>query len=154
MYTVGTRNHIFTACRDLLRVLLRNVDLRHNPDLNDDLLEELLYTCLNCPGFSERQRWEFTRCCGVIGLAVRISPLAKDWPFNVLGRKPDVPEDVMEFYVDRLTRHLANPRARPTMNPFRTFLLPPNRGDAATFGEMGRVELDCVVEVYRQTLDG
>lgn len=54
-HRAGTRNHIFTACGDLLRVLLRKVNLRHNPDLNDDLLEELLYTCLKCLGFSERQ---------------------------------------------------------------------------------------------------
>ena len=151
MYTVGTRNYIFTACRDLLRVLLRNVDLRHNPDLNDDLLEELLYTCLNCPGFSERQRFELTRCSGVIGLAVRISPLAKDWPFNVLGRRPDIPEDLMDYYVDRLTKHLAIRTAKPTMNPFRTFLLPPNRGDASPVGEMGALELQCVLDVYKAT---
>ena len=37
----------------------------------------------------------------------------------------------MENYVDRLTKHLAIRTARPTMNPFRTFLLPPNRGDAS-----------------------
>ena len=43
----------------------------------------------------------------MLGLAVRISPLARDWPFSVLGRKPDVPEDFMGFYVDRLTSHLA-----------------------------------------------
>ena len=43
----------------------------------------------------------------------------------VLGRKANVPEDVMEFYIDRLTKHLDIKTAKPTMNPFRSFLIPP-----------------------------
>ena len=28
------------------------------------------------------------------------------WPFKVLGRKPNVPEDLMEYYIDRLAKNL------------------------------------------------
>ena len=138
--------------RDLLRVLVHHVDSGRNPDLNEALLSELLFAGLNCPGFSEKQRWELTRCCGPVGLSVRISPLAMYWPFKVLGRKANVPEDVMEYYIDRLTKHLDIKTARPTMNPFRSFLLPPNRGDASLAGEMGSLELQCVLDIYKVTL--
>ena len=149
---MGTRNHIFAAVRDLLRILLNQSDSGRNADLNEALLSELLYAGLNCPGFSERQRWELTRACGVVGGAARVSPLAKDWPFMVLGRKPNVPEDVMEFYIDRLTKHLDIKTAKPTMNPFRSFLLPPNRGEASLAGEMGSLELQGVLDIYKMTL--
>ena len=49
---------------------------------------------------------------------------AKDWPFEVLSRKLDVPEDLMEYYVDRLTERLDRRGVRPTLNPFWIFLLP------------------------------
>ena len=40
------------------------------------------------------------------------------------------------------------------MNPFRTFLLPPSKGDRfeATAKEQGELELKCVLDIYRMTL--
>ena len=152
MYTLKTRNDIYDTLVHLLRILLNNVDQGAHPLLNQGLVQELLYAGLNAPGFSEKQRWDLTRDGGVQGRSVKISPLAKHWPFNVLGRKTNVPEDVMVWYVDRLTRHLDIPTARPTMNPFRTFILPPNRGLESTAAEMGALELQCVLEIYKMTL--
>ena len=133
-------------------MLLPLAEAGRHPDLSEALLQELLYAGLNCPGFTEKQRWELTRCCGVVGLGVRISPLAMYWPFKFLGRKANVPEDLMEYYIDRLTKHLDIKTAKPTLNPFRSFLLPPNRGDAANAGEMGSLELQGVLDIYKMTL--
>lgn len=136
-----------------MRILLTNVKKGAHSQLSGALVEELLYAGLNAHGFSEKQRWILCQTAEITGRAVRISPLAKDWPFEVLVRKPNVPEDVVTWYVDRLTRHLERRGGKPTMNPFRTFLLPPNKGEDETARGQGDVELGGVVEVYRAVLE-
>ena len=60
----------------------------------------------------------------------------------------------MNYYVDLLTKHLDRRGVKPTMNPFRTFLLPPTKGDRfeATAKEQAELELNCVLDIYRMTL--
>ena len=65
-------------------------------DLNTGLLKDLLSAALNAPGFSERQRWELHRTADLVKAQFSISPLAQSWPFEVLGRKRGVEEDVVE----------------------------------------------------------
>ena len=153
-YNIGQRNQIFAAANDLIRILLNHIHRRTDPYLHQTILEELLYAGLNATGFSDNQRWQLCKTAEQVGRAIRLSPLAKDWPFEVLSRKLDVPEDLMNYYVDLLTKHLDRRGVRPTLNPFRTFLLPPTKGDRfeVTAREQGELELKCVLDIYRMTL--
>lgn len=63
--------------------------------LTPQLLEDLLYAGLNCKGFSERQKFELVRDAEMQD-QVRISPLGKWWPFEVLQRGVGISEDVVE----------------------------------------------------------
>ncbi len=67
-----------------------------NPQINEQLLTELVYAGLNAAGFSEMQRAQLVRSADGVGSRIRISPLASVWPFEVLGRKADTDEDVIE----------------------------------------------------------
>ena len=60
------------------------------------LLHDLLMAALNAPAFSEKQRWELFEISGYARSRFRVSPLLQYWPFEVLGRKANVEEDVVE----------------------------------------------------------
>jgi len=64
--------------------------------LNHALLQDLLLAGLNASGFSESQRWDLVGAAKWAGEKIRVSPLARWWPFEVLGRKMGVEEDVVE----------------------------------------------------------
>ncbi len=64
--------------------------------LTHALLQDLLLAGLNASGFSESQRWDLVQAAEWAGEKIRISPLARWWPFEVLGRKMGVEEDVVE----------------------------------------------------------
>ena len=129
-YTLATRNQIFTATQSLLQILSVSVSKsyassvgdfdehvttdaygspikksiaksRGSPQITEDLLQELLSAALNAAGFSERQRWELSEAADVARHHFRISPLCQWWPFEVLGRKPYVDEDVVEVNIGR-----------------------------------------------------
>ena len=70
----------------------------HNgwPVLTEALLHDLLMAALNAPAFSEKQRWELFEISGYARSRFRVSPLLQYWPFEVLGRKANVEEDVVE----------------------------------------------------------
>jgi len=61
--------------------------------LSEVLLKSLIHAGLNAAGFSEKQRWELSQI-GQFGF--RLSPLAQYWPFEVVGRKAGMEEDVVE----------------------------------------------------------
>ena len=69
--------------------------------LTPALLTDLLRAALNTPGFSELQRWTLYHSIGA-DLNIRqnfvISPLAQNWPFEALGRKRGIEEDVVNWY--------------------------------------------------------
>ncbi len=79
----------------------------HNrrPVLTEALLHDLLMAALNAPGFSEKQRWELFEISGYARSHFRVSPLLQYWPFEVLGRKPNVEEDVAEVMFHLLVMH-------------------------------------------------
>lgn len=66
------------------------------PKLSTNLLWELMIAGLNAPGFSERQRWELIQAAEYQGPNVGLSPLAEWWPWEALGRKAYVPEDLVD----------------------------------------------------------
>ena len=73
---------------------------RGSPNITEDLLKDLLSAALNAAGFSERQRWELSEATDYARHQFRISPLSQWWPFEVLGRKPQMDEDVVEVRID------------------------------------------------------
>lgn len=124
-YTLATRNQIFAAARSMLHILSINLSkssnssaggfdehnsassygspvnrngsrFRVSPNITEDLLKDFLSAALNTAGFSERQRWELSEATDYARHQFRISPLSQWWPFEVLGRKLYMDEDVVE----------------------------------------------------------
>ena len=95
-YTLTTRDQLFAATRDQIKTLTSTVNRGGLPGLTESLLNDLLMAGLNAHGFSEKQRWELRQAAGFVGSRVAMSPLAQCWPFEALGRKAGVDEDVVE----------------------------------------------------------
>ena len=95
-YTIATRNQLFAATRDQLHHLLAALRRGGVSKLNMELVVELMTAGLNAPGFSERQRWELMQAAEYHGPEIRLSPLAEWWPWEALGRKANMPEDLVE----------------------------------------------------------
>jgi len=115
--TLGTRDALFEAVLGQIRVLVSilrrtaSYTILGYPSttqtshwsatygatgLNHALLQDLLLAGLNASGFSESQRWDLVGAAEWAGEKIRVSPLARWWPFEVLGRKLGVEEDVLE----------------------------------------------------------
>jgi hypothetical protein len=115
--TLGTRNALFEAVLGQIRVLVSilrrttSYTILGYPSatqtshwsatygatgLNHALLQDLLLAGLNASGFSESQRWDLVGAAEWAGEKIKVSPLARWWPFEVLGRKLGVEEDVLE----------------------------------------------------------
>lgn len=129
-FTLATRNQVFAATRSMLHILSINLRKGYNssaggfddyssassfgspiqrngsryrasPQITEDLLKDLLSAALNAGGFSEKQRWEISEATDYARHHFRISPLSQWWPFEVLGRKPHMDEDVVEVSVGK-----------------------------------------------------
>ena len=104
-YTLGERDRILYATVSLVKAL-QSHRFRHNPtnpqQLTPQLHQELVFAALNCPGFSESQKY------AVIKTAVNhreeapgrdtwwgLSQFAPGWVFRTLGRKEGVGEDML-----------------------------------------------------------
>ena len=112
LITLQTRNSLFLALRDQLRVLVsilkkstssgyssagpHSIAGYGHPALTHSLLDDLLLAGLNAPGISEKQKWELVITAEWAGMKVRISPLAGWWPFEVVGRRQGFEEEVVE----------------------------------------------------------
>ena len=130
-FTLATRNQIFAATRSMLHILSINLRKGYNsstggfddyssassfgspirrsnsrfrgsPQITEELLKDLLSAALNAGGFSEKQRWELSEATDYARHHFRISPLSQWWPFEVLGRKPHMDEDVVEVRLCKL----------------------------------------------------
>lgn len=64
--------------------------------LTEDLLKDLLSAGLNAAGFSENQRWQLYEACEYAKHHFMVSPILQYWPFEVLGRKVRIEEDVLD----------------------------------------------------------
>ncbi|KAL8950327.1 MAG: hypothetical protein Q9222_003632 [Ikaeria aurantiellina] len=152
-YTLANRNEMFDATADLIELLADQLSRGNEawaPHLSESLLTELLYAGLNAPGFSEQQRWELCLKAGPVGTKVRMSPLAQYWPFEVVGRKAKMDEDVVNFYAQCLKRH---PHTNPTATPFGTWTAPSNQAlGLTTVGEIGKHEMKMITDMLRDVL--
>ena len=90
----------------MLTQLLTTVKRGRSPGLSEVLLSELLSAGLNAAGFSEHQKWALKSLVeqAIVGplsalgggmVTVRMSPVMRWWPWEVLGRKAGVEEDVV-----------------------------------------------------------
>ena len=70
-------------------------------NVNHNLLFEYMITGLNAAGFSERQRWELVQAAEHTGQSIRISPLSQWWPWEALGRRAGIEEDVVRVSIHR-----------------------------------------------------
>ena len=100
-YTLGTREQVFNTARDMLRHLVYFLRRGGLSNVNHNLLFEYMITGLNAPGFSERQRWELVQVAEHTGQSIRISPLSQWWPWEALGRRPGIEEDVVQVRICR-----------------------------------------------------
>ncbi|KAL8971391.1 MAG: hypothetical protein Q9183_001079 [Haloplaca sp. 2 TL-2023] len=134
-YTLKTRDEIYRQSMKLIDMLAQSMKKEYSampPHLTESLLAELLYAALNAPAFSEQQRWHLCQAAGQSGAGIRMSQLAQYWPFEVLGRKPGMDEDLVrvsfqgrhKYTQCRLTRAASTTpdysRAIPTMLPIPT----------------------------------
>ena len=95
-YAIATRDQLFGATRDHLKTLNSIVNRGGLPGLTETLLSDLLMAGLNAYGFSDKQRWELRQASDLVGFRFKMSPLAQFWPFEALGRKACVDEDIVE----------------------------------------------------------
>ena len=95
-YTITTRDQLFAATRDQIKTLTGTVTHGGLPGLTENLLNDLLMAGLNAYGFSDKQRWELRHTADLVRFKFAMSPLAHFWPFEALGRKAGVDEDVVE----------------------------------------------------------
>lgn len=103
-YTLTTRNQIFAATRDQVKILVNNLKRGGGLNINQALLTELMIAGLNSPGFSESQRWELVQVSEYVGGEVKLSPLMKWWPWEALGRKAGSEEDVVQVWLFSFVR--------------------------------------------------
>ncbi|KAL8755272.1 MAG: hypothetical protein Q9199_003761 [Rusavskia elegans] len=110
-YTIKTRDELFKSTLSLVNILMNELNRANEaymPHISETLLTDLLYAALNVPAFSEQQRWHLRKAASAVGARVRMSPLAEVWPFEVLGRKVGIDEDVVQKYAQILQSHPAN----------------------------------------------
>lgn len=103
-YTLTTRNQIFAATRDQIKILVNNLKRGGGLNITQALLTELMIAGLNSPGFSESQRWELVQVSEYVGGEVKLSPLMKWWPWEALGRKAGSEEDVVQVWLFLIVR--------------------------------------------------
>ncbi|KAI9721267.1 MAG: hypothetical protein M1812_002429 [Candelaria pacifica] len=168
-YTLADRDLIFRATEQLVRALI--VQLRRegtaSPQINEQLLIELVYAGLNAPGFSEGQRARLVRSADWVGGRIRISPLASVWPFEVLGRKADIDEDVIEYFAACLREattssalvslaEISLSRASEAVaSPFGNVTVPwPTNKESMTMAAAAAVEWGVVENLLRKVLGG
>ncbi|KAL8690252.1 MAG: hypothetical protein Q9218_004261 [Villophora microphyllina] len=155
-YTIKTRDEIFRQALNLTTLLANqlnrgNEGFEHN--LSQSLLTELLYAGLNAPAFSEQQRWQLCRAAHPVDQKIRMSPLVPYWPFQVLGRKACMDEDLVKFYAACLKRH-PHTAINDTTNPyFGTWTTQSNESlGLTTIGKIGAREMEMVKDMLRDVL--
>jgi hypothetical protein len=65
------------------------------PHLDQQLLQHLLRAAIWAPGFSEFQKALLVVEAGFTGMAMKLAPFSFVWPFEVLGVRPNIQDDVI-----------------------------------------------------------
>lgn len=107
--TLGDRLLLYNAVRSQIRALATCIRRNASPMmLTPILLQELVVTTLSCPGFSEQQKayivedlhasgfGHMSKGQGLIGTLGGTLRYSSVWPFEVLGKKPEASEALLE----------------------------------------------------------
>lgn len=99
---------IFTATLKLVRALVPQIDPNAHPYASGPftiaLITEFVHVALSTPGFSERQRAEIIDAAsGLILPPVYVTQLAPEWPFEVLRKKDEASEKLLEVRLVQFT---------------------------------------------------
>ncbi|KAL8992584.1 MAG: hypothetical protein Q9169_006987 [Polycauliona sp. 2 TL-2023] len=152
-YTIKTRDELFRSTLSLINILMNELNKAnemYRPNISETLLTELLYAALNVPAFSEQQRWQLRNAASATGAKVRMSPLAEVWPFEVLGRKAGIDEDVVQKYAQILQSHPAN-TSKDTAFGEWTAISNEALG-LQTIGQIGNHEMEMVLNMLGDVL--
>ncbi|KAL8768979.1 MAG: hypothetical protein Q9209_004896 [Squamulea sp. 1 TL-2023] len=152
-YTIKTRDELFRSTLSLVNILMNQLNRANEaylPHISETLLNDLLYAGLNVPAFSEQQRWHLRKAASAVGAKVRMSPMAEVWPFEVLGRKVGVDEDVVQKYAQILQSHPAN-TSKDTAFGEWTAISNEALG-LQTIGQIGTHEMEMLLSMLRDVL--
>ncbi|KAL8790657.1 MAG: hypothetical protein Q9213_000505 [Squamulea squamosa] len=152
-YTIKTRDELFRSTLSLVNILMNQLNRANEaylPHISETLLNDLLYAGLNVPAFSEQQRWHLRKAASTVGAKVRMSPMAEVWPFEVLGRKVGVDEDVVQKYAQILQSHPAN-TSKDTAFGEWTAISNEALG-LQTIGQIGTHEMEMLLSMLRDVL--
>ncbi|KAL8871674.1 MAG: hypothetical protein Q9174_002544 [Haloplaca sp. 1 TL-2023] len=154
-YTLKTRDEIFRQSMKLIELLAKSLGRQYSdmqPHLTESLLVELVYAALNAPAFSEQQRWQLCQAAGPVVPSIRMSELAQYWPFEVLGRKAGMDEDLVRYYADLLKKHPNN--VPNSNNPFfGAWTTQSNEAlGLTTIGQIGSHEFEMLLQMLRDVL--
>ncbi|KAI4111882.1 MAG: hypothetical protein LQ339_000341 [Xanthoria mediterranea] len=152
-YTIKTRDEMFRSTLSLINILMNELSRAneaYTPHISETLLTDLLYAALNVPAFSEQQRWHLRKAASAIGARVRMSPLAEVWPFEVLGRRVGIDEDVVQKYAQILQSHPAN---TSTDTAFGKWTAISNEAlGLQTIGQIGSHEMEMLLSMLSDVL--
>ena len=95
LYTLEQRNKLFTVYCAQLRVLVDKANEGETVGLDNKLVMDFFFAGMNCPGFGERMRAEIVKMAGKWAGGFPLSPLAVQWPFEVLGRQEQMTDDIL-----------------------------------------------------------
>ncbi|KAI9737921.1 MAG: hypothetical protein M1834_009291 [Cirrosporium novae-zelandiae] len=167
-YTFDDRERMFRTLVGQIKALIVQMnrkDVDHN--LNDRLLKELVYAGLNASGFSEQQRFLIVDTALPYSQDVRVSPFLAYWPFETVGRKADMEEDIIAYYANLLRMATTTPAAvalakvyDPSASdipysPFGNVVIPyPGPKDTLTMAEVANVEIATLHRYVSRVLGG
>ncbi|KAL9074167.1 MAG: hypothetical protein Q9157_004481 [Trypethelium eluteriae] len=143
-YTLGERDRLHHATVTLIKALYSH-RFRHVPtnpqQLTLQLHQELVFAGLNCPGFSERQKYM------ILKTAVShyeeapgrdtwwgLTQYAPTWIFQTLGRREGVGEDMLTYFV-RLLFDASTSTDFLSLAEHRSAVLAIQQGRASPFGK-------------------
>lgn len=94
LYTLGARNLLWQTYVGQLVVLVDKVAEAQTVGLDHKLLMDFIFAGMNCVGFGERQKSSIVMGAGKWGGGVRLSGLSGCWPFECMGRRIGVADDI------------------------------------------------------------
>ncbi|KAH0543207.1 hypothetical protein FGG08_002468 [Glutinoglossum americanum] len=99
MYTLGTRDHLFEATEELVKILMRRIKTQATLQISEQLLLELVETALRAPGFSEVQKAHLVHVADIHMAHISLPLFSDQWIFETICRKNGVADDVLAYYV-------------------------------------------------------
>ncbi|RAH66791.1 uncharacterized protein BO66DRAFT_380577 [Aspergillus aculeatinus CBS 121060] len=117
LYTVHDRNLLFDLVNRQVMALLTRMSRANTVGLDQHLLNDLLRSGLECPGFNERQR--YTLCVNAENFAElnKLSDISRWFPFDTLATMPNIDEHTYKvcFIVDLISKGSIHAMSHPEL---------------------------------------